>query len=113
MITSRAFPTLHPVCDQVLRIICQRKRRRRRTLHLRAELTRDLHFDLVDVVDIILALEQHFHLTIPDEVSLRVVGDLVHYVVMHVPQAAAQVSTPGLIGHIFSRYDSFRDSVPH
>jgi acyl carrier protein len=78
-----------PVQHQILRVISQRKHLRCRSLLLSADLDRDLHFDTLDVVDIILALEQHFHLTIPDDVPLRVVGDLVHYVEAHLPQRAA------------------------
>lgn len=74
---------LPPVRNQVLRIISQRKHIQRHRLRLTSQLEQDLHFDAVDVVDIILALEQHFHLTIPDEVPLRVVGDFVHYVAAH------------------------------
>jgi acyl carrier protein len=78
-----------PVQDQILRVIRQRKHLRRRSLPLSADLDRDLHFDMLDVVDVILALEQHFHLTIPDDVPLRIVGDLVQYVEAHLPQTAA------------------------
>jgi acyl carrier protein len=78
-----------PVQNQILRVISQRKHLRRRSLPLSADLDRDLHFDTLDVVDVILALEQHFHLTIPDDVPLRVVGDLVHYVATHLPPATA------------------------
>ena len=78
-----------PVQNQILRVISQRKHLRRRSLPLSADLDRDLHFDTLDVVDVILALEQHFHLTIPDDVPLRVVGDLVHYVATHLPSATA------------------------
>jgi acyl carrier protein len=78
-----------PVQNQILRVISQRKHLRCRSLPLSADLDRDLHFDTLDVVDVILALEQHFHLTIPDDVPLRVVGDLVHYVAAHLPRTAA------------------------
>lgn len=79
----------YPVHDQVLRVISQRKHLRRDSLHLNDDLFRDLHFDTLDVVDVILALEQRFHLTIPDEVPLRVVGDLVYYVATHLPASNA------------------------
>ena len=60
-----------PVQTQILHVIGQRKHLRRRSLQLGADLDRDLHFDTLDVVDVILALEQHFHLTIPDDVGGR------------------------------------------
>jgi acyl carrier protein len=81
-----AYPVSRPVQTQILRVIRQRKHLRRRSLHLRDELARDLHFDTLDVVDVILALEQRFHLTIPDDVPLRVVGDFVRYVAAHLPR---------------------------
>ncbi len=68
---------------QVRHLISQRKRVQMRRLRPTAHLSRELHFDLVDVVDIILAVEQFFHLTIPDEVPLATVGDLVQYVRTH------------------------------
>ena len=84
-----ASPSSRPVQDRILRVIRQRKHLRRGSLPLSADLNRDLHFDTLDVVDVILALEQHFHLTIPDDVPLRVVGDLVQYVEAHLPHRAA------------------------
>jgi len=72
-----------PLAWQVRHLISQRKRVHMRALRPSAHLVRELHFDLVDVVDIILAVEQQFHLTVPDEVPLHTVGDLVTYVSMH------------------------------
>lgn len=76
---TTAAPTA--LARQVRHLISQRKAiqvgRLRRTSHL----MRELQFDLVDIVDIILAVESRFHLTIPDEVPLVTVGDLVDYVV--------------------------------
>lgn len=92
MVASRLLSAASPVQDQVLRIISQRKHIQRRRLRLTATLEQDLRFDQVDVVDIILALEQRFHLVIPDDVPLRVVGDLVQYVATHLPDSAAQAA---------------------
>lgn len=66
---------------QVLRLISKRKAIKTVRLRRTASLTRDLHFDTVDVVDIILELERNFHLTVPDEVPFYTVGDFVRYVV--------------------------------
>ncbi|GHA80510.1 acyl carrier protein [Pontibacter akesuensis] len=39
-----------------------------------------LDFDIVDVVDIILAVEKTYQLTIPDEVPVYSIDDFVNYV---------------------------------
>ncbi|MFD2719650.1 acyl carrier protein [Hymenobacter monticola] len=67
--------------QQVLCIISKRKAIKTARLRRSASLSRDLHFDTVDVVDIILELERNFHLTVPDEVPFYTVGDFVRYVV--------------------------------
>ncbi|RTQ53812.1 acyl carrier protein [Hymenobacter gummosus] len=44
-----------------------------------ADLQAELGFDTLDLVDIILELEQHYRLTIPDEVPLRTINDFVQF----------------------------------
>jgi len=75
--------------QQVRRLISRRKRVALRRLHSSTSLRHELQFDLVDVVDIILEVERHFHLTIPDEVPVDTVGDLMHYVRGHCPWLVA------------------------
>jgi acyl carrier protein len=90
MATSRALSPASisdQLTKQVLQIISRRKAIQPSRLHLGSSLNKELHFDTVDVVDIILALERRFHLIIPDEVPLETVGDFVHYVGAHLPQA--------------------------
>lgn len=69
--------------QQVLRIISKRKAIKAVRLRRTASLSRDLRFDTVDVVDIILELERNFHITVPDEVPFHTVGDFVRYVTAH------------------------------
>ena len=69
--------------QQVLRIISKRKAIRTSRLRVTSSLSRDLRFDTVDVVDIILELERSFHITVPDEVPFYTVGDFVRYVAAH------------------------------
>ncbi|MGY2133834.1 acyl carrier protein [Hymenobacter sp. HD11105] len=69
--------------QQVLRIISKRKAIKPTRLRIGSNLSRELGFDTVDVVDIILELERSFKITIPDEVPLSTVGDLVSYVASH------------------------------
>lgn len=68
---------------QVRRLISRRKHVGMRYLQPRTDLMQELHFDVVDLVDVILEVERFFGLTIPDEVPLRTVGDLVSYVDAH------------------------------
>ena len=56
--------------QQVFRIISKRKAIRASRVRKTARLARDLRFETLDVVDIILALENQFHIVIPDEVPL-------------------------------------------
>jgi acyl carrier protein len=69
--------------QQVLRIISKRKAIKTVRLRRTASLSRDLSFDTVDLVDIILELERNFHITVPDEVPFYTVGDFVRYVATH------------------------------
>ncbi|OWP62856.1 acyl carrier protein [Hymenobacter amundsenii] len=69
--------------QQVLRIISKRKAIKTRRLRIGSNLSHELGFDTVDVVDIILELERNFHIVIPDEVPLTTVGDFVNYVASH------------------------------
>ena len=51
------------------------------TLSLSTDLVLDLHADSLDLVELILAFEDGFELSIPDEVALSVktIGDIVQY----------------------------------
>ena len=80
-------PRSRSLQQQVLRIIGQRKSLRVRNLRLNLRLTQ-LYFDLLDVVDIILELENSFHITIPDDVPFVTLGDFVEYVASHTKRPA-------------------------
>jgi acyl carrier protein len=73
--------------QQVFRIISKRKAIRASRVRKTASLARDLRFETLDVVDIILELERNFSITIPDEVPLTTVGDFVRYVRDHAAAA--------------------------
>ena len=85
---------MHPrsvpaIAHEVMRIIVRRKRVRPDRIRPRTRLLEELHFDAIDVVDVILDVEKRFHLIIPDEVPLKTVGDFVKYVARHQPAMAA------------------------
>ena len=71
------------IAREVMRIIVRRKRVRPERIRPRTRLQEELHFDPIDLVDVILDLEKRYHMTIPDEVPLRTVGDFVKYVARH------------------------------
>lgn len=75
--------------QQVRHLISRRKHVALRRLRSSTSLRHELQFDMVDVVDIILEVERYFHLTIPDEVPVDTVGDLMHYVRGHYSLASA------------------------
>ncbi len=74
------------IARQVLYLIGERKAIRLGRLRRNLQLARELCFDLLDTVDIILELERSFHITIPDEVPFVTIGDFVDYVVAHTEQ---------------------------
>jgi acyl carrier protein len=81
MLTATTAPKT--IEQQVLRIISKRKAIKPVRLRRTASLSRDLRFDTVDLVDIILELERKFHILVPDEVPFNTVGDFVRYVSTH------------------------------
>lgn len=54
----------------------------RSTLSAQTDLVNDLHADSLDLVELIMAFEDEFDLSIPDEVALSVktLGDAVEYI---------------------------------
>lgn len=71
------------IAHEVMRIIARHQHVAPERLRPRTRLEEELHCDQIDVVDIILAVEKRFHVTIPDEVPLFTVGDFVEYVASH------------------------------
>lgn len=65
--------------SEVLHIITSLKKIHPNRL-LKAKDLSELGFDIIDVVDIILAVEKTYQLTIPDEVPVYSVDDFVNYV---------------------------------
>jgi len=65
--------------SEVLHIITSLKNVHPKRL-LKAKDLSELGFDILDVVDIILAVEKTYQLTIPDEVPVYSVDDFVNYI---------------------------------
>ena len=89
-------PALTSVARQVRRVISRRKAIRMPRLRLASHLVRELHFDLLDLVDIILALETYFHISIHDEVPLLTVSDLVDFVLAETQPQRTRPDAGGL-----------------
>ena len=85
--TTTTAATPKNIEQQVLRIISKRKAIKTTRLRRTANLSRDLRFDTVDLVDIILELERSFNIYVPDEVPFNTVGDFVRYVREHAAAA--------------------------
>ncbi|WP_242917652.1 acyl carrier protein [Pontibacter liquoris] len=68
--------------NEVLHIITSLKKVHPNRLKKAKDLD-ELGFDNLDVVDIILALEKTYQLTIPDEVPVYKVDDFVNYIYSH------------------------------
>jgi acyl carrier protein len=83
MLTVSTTTAPKTIEQQVVRIISKRKAIKVVRLRRTASLSRDLRFDDVDVVDIILELERNFHILVPDEIPFNTVGDFVRYVSAH------------------------------
>ena len=67
--------------EKVLDIISRQFDVEKDSLSLQTDLVNDLHADSLDLVELIMAFEDEFGLTIPDEVALSVktLGDAVEY----------------------------------
>ncbi|MBC6992527.1 acyl carrier protein [Hymenobacter sp. BT491] len=74
-----ASPSPTKLTRQVQHIIRRRKHLSLSRLSPAADLHTELGFDMLDVVDIILEVEQRYQLTIPDEVPLRTINDFVRF----------------------------------
>ena len=79
MLTNKTQTIAH----EVIKIISKTKALKPSRVRQTSNLSNDLGFDNLDVVDVILEVEKNFKITIPDEVPLRTVGDFVSYVSSH------------------------------
>jgi len=75
--------TPNAIETEVIRIISKTKEIQPDRLKAHKRLSQDFGFDTLDLVDIILKVEKKFHITIPDEVPIDTVGDLLNFVTTH------------------------------
>jgi len=75
--------TTNATDTEVIRIISKTKEIKPDRLQAHKHLSQDFGLDTLDLVDIILKVEKRFHITIPDEVPIDTVGDLLDFVATH------------------------------
>lgn len=68
--------------EKIFAIIASHFDLNRDSLTLNTNFTEDIHADSLDLVELIMAFEDEFGITIPDEVALSVkcIGDIVNYI---------------------------------
>ena len=68
--------------QKVIQIIAEHFDVEPATLSLSTDLVQDMHADSLDLVELIMAFEDGFGLTIPDDValSIKTVGDIVDHI---------------------------------
>ena len=68
--------------EKVIAIISEQFDVDKESLSLDTDLVNELHADSLDLVELIMAFEDEFGITIPDEVALtvRTLGDAVEYI---------------------------------
>jgi len=89
MLSSYTSQTALPVLlQQVRHLISRRKGVRLHHVRPTTDLPVEFGFEALDMVDIILAVESRFRLTIPDEVPLRTPNDFVYFLHGQLPPAA-------------------------
>jgi acyl carrier protein len=76
---QHTYPT---IVATVTRIISKNKGVRKSAILVKDNL-RELGLDQLDVVDLILEVEKKYHITIPDEVPVETVTDIVRFVHTH------------------------------
>lgn len=68
--------------EKVIEIISKQLRKDPKSINLSTKLIEDLGADSLDVVELLMAFEEEFDLTVPDEEAIRfkTVGDIVAFI---------------------------------
>lgn len=71
--------------DKVKKLICEQLGKPEDKVQADSRIVEDLGADSLDVVELLMALEDEFNLSMPDEVAmqLKTVGDIVDYIDKH------------------------------
>jgi acyl carrier protein len=78
------------IANQVKTLVANRLGTPVEKIALESRFTEDLNADSLDVVDLIMALEEAFHVKIPDNEAqqIKTVGDTVTFLLGHLAQSA-------------------------
>ncbi len=70
------------VFEQVRKLLAEQLNVLPETIKMESNIVADLHADSLDVVEMLMSLEDHFGITVPDEVAneLVTVGSIVNYI---------------------------------
>ncbi len=85
---------MQAITTRVRRLVAEKLGVPEAQLEPTAELATDLGADSLDVVELLMTIENHFQIRIPDEdfAELQTLGEVLHYVVERVAPAPAHAS---------------------
>jgi acyl carrier protein len=77
--SSSVLPSRDHVLTEVKQLVAECESLSPDTLRENTNLDNDLHFDSLERVELAMELEEHFDITIPDEIEqeIRTIGDIV------------------------------------
>ena len=67
--------------DKIIELICEKLNKKKEDIKLTSRLVEDLGADSLDFVELVMAFEDEFNVTLPDEDvgKLKTIGDIVEY----------------------------------
>lgn len=68
--------------DKIIELICEKLNKKKEDIKLTSRLVEDLGADSLDFVELVMAFEDEFNVTLPDEDvgKLKTIGDIVEYI---------------------------------
>ena len=68
--------------DKIIELICEKLNKKKEDIKRESRLVEDLGADSLDFVELIMAFEDEFGITLPDEdvSKLKTIGDIVNYI---------------------------------
>lgn len=68
--------------EKVIELICEKLNKKESDVTLSSKLVEDLGADSLDVVELIMAFEDEFNVSLPDEEvqNMKTIGDIVNYI---------------------------------
>ena len=68
--------------EKVIELICEKLGKNKNEVTLSSKLVEDLGADSLDVVELIMAFEDEFNISLPDEdvQNMKTIGDIINYI---------------------------------